>query len=69
MCVLIETYWNVKYPYLYSWLHILFRINRNILECKGRKGAMWTRCWKVLIETYWNVKANQQRTVCNHEKY
>ena len=37
MRVLIETYWNVKV--LPEWLlsYPLLRINRNILECKGKR--------------------------------
>ena len=32
------------------------RINRNILECKGRCSAFYETFTEVLIETYWNVK-------------
>ena len=31
--VLIETYWNVN-DCILNFLHLLTRINRNILECK-----------------------------------
>ena len=53
--VLIETYWNVKMKSKGKDRQV-FRINRNILECKvilsnNRFGAA-----RVLIETYWNVK-------------
>ena len=54
--VLIETYWNVKTK-SYSQLTLDGRsINRNILECKGRKEKATGAAEKVLIETYWNVK-------------
>ena len=31
-------------------------INRNILECKGKRAGMSEPTFRVLIETYWNVK-------------
>ena len=34
------------------------RINRNIVECKGRKVITWKRRKAVLIETLWNVKSS-----------
>ena len=55
--VLIETSWNVK---LYTTFYIvsIHRINRNIVECKGRNLLLWLRWKRVLIETSWNVKIN-----------
>ncbi len=32
------------------------RINRNIMECKGRFMKFLEESWMVLIETLWNVK-------------
>ena len=54
--VLIETLWNVKNPRLIAFSLAIFRINRNIVECKD---DMWRRTagsTVVLIETLWNVK-------------
>ena len=31
-------------------------INRNIVECKDRRGLQLVHCIQVLIETSWNVK-------------
>ena len=31
-------------------------INRNIVECKGKKAITWKHRKAVLIETSWNVK-------------
>ena len=59
--VLIETYWNVKTK-SYSQLTLDGRsINRNILECKGRKEKATGAAEKVLIETYWNVKYDMKK--------
>ena len=32
------------------------RINRNIVECKGKETRIQKQLKKVLIETLWNVK-------------
>ena len=55
VCVLIETYWNVKNNIRYS-LKRRLSINRNILECKGKSETSHRFPSSVLIETYWNVK-------------
>ena len=34
----------------------VFRINRNIMECKVKQGITDARAQAVLIETLWNVK-------------
>ena len=39
----------------------MLRINRNILECKGRKEKATGAAEKVLIETYWNVKYDMKK--------
>ena len=57
--VLIETYWNVKInAYNLIW-NEWFRINRNILECKGALPQPQKGDDVVLIETYWNVKCEK----------
>ena len=37
IAVLIETYWNVKLETIDEWAALEPSINRNILECKGKK--------------------------------
>ena len=54
--VLIETLWNVKYNTVPPCPEFVFCINRNIVECKGRKQKEKSRMKIVLIETLWNVK-------------
>ena len=54
--VLIETYWNVKEDPPDHRRTGRHRINRNILECKGRINRNTIIIKQVLIETYWNVK-------------
>ena len=47
---------------------IAFRINRNILECKGaQRWWFWRSNW-VLIETYWNVKEEYINNMYKFEK-
>ena len=38
----------------------VFRINRNIMECKGSFRRVLLPCCPVLIETLWNVKQNRK---------
>ena len=59
--VLIETYWNVKRSHGFSKSFGTVGINRNILECKGRKEKATGAAEKVLIETYWNVKYDMKK--------
>ena len=54
--VLIETSWNVKIPEPDEKVHKHWGINRNIVECKGKKEITWKHRKAVLIETSWNVK-------------
>ena len=53
--VLIETSWNVKFFYVFLCTSSM-SINRNIVECKDRRGLQLVHCIQVLIETSWNVK-------------
>ena len=53
--VLIETSWNVKMVSI-STFFTFTRINRNIVECKGKRKYVQLRFPDVLIETSWNVK-------------
>ena len=53
--VLIETLWNVKEEAIQA-VEGYAGINRNIVECKGKKKKEGVSSWYVLIETLWNVK-------------
>ena len=53
--VLIETSWNVK-TIVCEIKDLKPRINRNIVECKGRCYSLGRFLSNVLIETSWNVK-------------
>ena len=53
--VLIETSWNVKACSPSNNLTAI-SINRNIVECKGKRKYVQLRFPDVLIETSWNVK-------------
>ena len=66
--VLIETLWNVKYNQFHYWRKFLFRINRNIVECKGKyRQSVAVGVLFVLIETLWNVKRRHQYIVVNQK--
>ena len=54
--VLIETSWNVKYTADKIYTTLCQGINRNIVECKGKRKYVQLRFPDVLIETSWNVK-------------
>ena len=54
--VLIETSWNVKEMSKLDQYMQGRSINRNIVECKDRRGLQLVHCIQVLIETSWNVK-------------
>ena len=56
MLVLIETLWNVKMLKNLFILSEKYRINRNIVECKGKYLSSRLVVSFVLIETLWNVK-------------
>ena len=56
IAVLIETLWNVKRIYRIQFRRDIFRINRNIVECKVASGYTKLESDSVLIETLWNVK-------------
>ena len=55
LIVLIETLWNVKEEAIQA-VEGYAGINRNIVECKGKKKKEGVSSWYVLIETLWNVK-------------
>ena len=54
--VLIETSWNVKDGKGSDYWIGDICINRNIVECKGKRKYVQLRFPDVLIETSWNVK-------------
>ncbi len=59
--VLIETLWNVKIRQGVLLRISGISINRNIVECKGKKRKSQSIIYNVLIETLWNVKKNIPR--------
>ena len=58
--VLIETLWNVKIRQGVLLRISGISINRNIVECKGKKRKSQSIIYNVLIETLWNVKLRMQ---------
>ena len=59
--VLIETLWNVKIRQGVLLRISGISINRNIVECKGKKRKSQSIIYNVLIESLWNVKKNIPR--------